>query len=141
MPLPSGLGSSSCAPHQTVAARHPHADLGVGVGPDETIVTKHRYDAFYGTNLEVVLRSNKVQNLILTGVATNVCVESTMRSAYFRDFEVAVVEDCCAARNVSAHEATLENVRKHFGLVAAADDIEQIWRDAAAKPRLTAVGG
>jgi ureidoacrylate peracid hydrolase len=109
--------------------------------PDETIVTKHRYDAFYGTNLEVVLRSNKVQNLILTGVATNVCVESTMRSAYFRDFEVVVVEDCCAARNVSAHEASLENVRKHFGLVAPAADVEQIWRDAVAKPRLTAVGG
>ena len=41
----------------------------VAPGPDETIVTKHRYDAFYGTNLEVVLRSNKVQNLMLTGVA------------------------------------------------------------------------
>jgi ureidoacrylate peracid hydrolase len=109
--------------------------------PGETIVTKHRYDAFYNTDLEVVLRSNKVQSLILTGVATNVCVESTMRSAYFRDFEVVVVEDCCAARNVSAHEASLENVRKHFGLVAAAADIEQVWRDAAAKPRLAAVGG
>lgn len=109
--------------------------------PGETIVTKHRYDAFYNTDLEVVLRSNKVQSLILTGVATNVCVESTMRSAYFRDFEVVVVEDCCAARNVSAHEASLENVRKHFGLVATAADIEQVWRDVAAKPRLAAVGG
>lgn len=112
----------------------------VSPSPDEVIVTKHRFDAFYGTDLEVVLRANKVQSLMFAGVATNVCVESTLRSAFFRDFEVVVLEDCCASRNARMHEATLDNVRQFFGIVTKADDVEQIWSDAGARPRLAAVG-
>jgi ureidoacrylate peracid hydrolase len=108
--------------------------------PDEVIVTKHRFDAFYGTDLEVVLRVNKIQNLLMTGVATNVCVESTLRSAFFRDFEVVVVEDCCAARNLRAHEATLDNVRQFFGMVASADEVEQLWREVNDRPVRAATG-
>jgi ureidoacrylate peracid hydrolase len=99
--------------------------------PDETIITKHRYDAFHQTDLELVLRTNGLTSLILTGVATNVCVESTLRAAFMRDFEVVLVDDCTAARHQRAHESTIENVRTHFGLVATADEIEQIWRQAA----------
>jgi len=110
--------------------------------PDEVIVTKHRFEAFYGTDLEVVLGVYKIQNLLMTGVATNVCVESTLRSAFFRDFEVVVVEDCCAARNTRAHEATLDNVRQFFGMVASADDVEQLWREVNDKPiRAAAAAG
>ena len=106
--------------------------------PDELIVTKHRYDAFYGTDLEVILRSNKVQSLLFAGVATNVCVESTLRSAYMRDFYSTIVSDCCAGRNARAHEATLDNVRFHFGLVASSDEIAAHWTDTANQPRRAA---
>jgi ureidoacrylate peracid hydrolase len=109
--------------------------------PEEVVVTKHRFDAFYGTDLEIVLRANKVRSVIMTGVATNVCVESTLRSAFFRDFEVVVIDDCCAARNAKAHEATLDNVRQFFGIVASADEVEVIWREGRAKPQLSAVAG
>ena len=102
--------------------------------PEEVIVTKHRYDAFHGTDLELILRTNGVQNLVFAGVATNVCVESTLRSAYMRDFMATLVSDCCAARKASVHEATLENVRTSFGLVATAADIEQVWAVTAEKP-------
>ena len=95
--------------------------------PGETIITKHRYDAFHQTDLELVLRSNGLQSLVLTGVATNVCVESTLRSAFMRDFEVTLIDDCCAARNRAAHDGTIENVRTHFGLVATAGEVEQTW--------------
>ena len=71
--------------------------------PGEIVVTKHRYDAFYGTDLEVILRTNKVQNLLFTGVATNVCVESTLRSAYMRDFPSVIVADCCAGLTAAMH--------------------------------------
>ena len=108
--------------------------------PGEIIVTKHRYDAFHGTDLEVILRSNKVQNLLFAGVATNVCVESSLRSAYMRDFPSVLVADCCAARDTAVHNATLENVRRHFGVVASADDIEQLWQTPTARPRLAAAG-
>lgn len=92
---------------------------------NEAIVTKHRYDAFFNTDLELILRSNNIRNIVFAGVATNVCVESAIRSAFFRDFEVVVVRDCCAARNVKAHEATLDNVRQHFGIVATLASIRQ----------------
>jgi len=58
-----------------------------------------------------------------------------------RDFMSVIVADCCAGRTVAMHEATLENVRMHFGVVAKADDIEQVWREMAGRPRLAASAG
>ncbi|MCC6778743.1 MAG: cysteine hydrolase [Hyphomicrobiales bacterium] len=98
---------------------------------DETIITKHRYDAFYQTDLELVLRTNGIASLLFAGVATNVCVESTLRSAFMRDFNIVLVEDCAAARDRRAHEGTLENVRTHFGLVATSEEIARLWRAPA----------
>jgi ureidoacrylate peracid hydrolase len=108
--------------------------------PSEIVVTKHRYDAFHGTDLELILRTNKVQSLLFTGVATNVCVESTLRSAYMRDFASVLVADCCAGRTPQMHEATLENVRMHFGVVANADDVARVWRETAVQPLRAASG-
>jgi ureidoacrylate peracid hydrolase len=102
--------------------------------PGEPVVTKHRYDAFHGTDLELVLRTNGVRSLIMTGVATNVCVESTLRSGFMRDFEIVLVEDCTAARTRRAHEGTLENVKTHFGVVASAAEIEQMWAELNRQP-------
>jgi len=96
--------------------------------PDELVITKHRFDAFYGTDLELVLRTNGRQTLFFTGVATNVCVESSLRSAFMRDFSTVLVEDCCAARKRAAHESTVDNVHFHIGIVASADDVERSWR-------------
>jgi ureidoacrylate peracid hydrolase len=95
----------------------------------EPIVTKHRFDAFYGTDLELILRSNGKRQLIFAGVATNVCVETSLRSAFIRDFEVILLADCTAARTGRAHEATLESVQYHFGLVAMSSDIERVWSE------------
>jgi ureidoacrylate peracid hydrolase len=106
--------------------------------PEELVVTKHRYDAFFNTDLELVLRSNDIRNVTLCGVATNVCVESTARSAFFRDFEVVLASDCCAARNTLAHEAALENVRRHFGMVAIGAEIQDVWRSAISSPKVSA---
>jgi len=108
--------------------------------PGETIVTKHRYDGFHGTDLEVVLRANKVQNLLFAGVATNVCVESTLRSAYMRDFMAVLVSDCCAARDARAHDSALENVRAFLGMVATADEVAQNWTEATVRPLRAASG-
>ena len=103
----------------------------IAPAPGEVVVTKHRYDAFFNTDLELILRSNGIRNIVFAGVATNVCVESALRSAFFRDFEVVVASDCCAARSMQAHEAALDNVRLHFGIVAGLDDIRQAWRGHA----------
>ena len=63
----------------------------------DIILDKQRYSSFYDTNLEVILRGLGVSLLVVTGVTTNICVESTVRDAFFRDFKVTVLEDCVGA--------------------------------------------
>lgn len=89
------------------------------VEPDENdcIVTKHRYSGFVGTDLDLILRSKGIDNILMTGVTTNVCVETTARDGFNRDYNVVFVEDCCGAYDEAEHAATLNNIRKYFGTV------------------------
>jgi ureidoacrylate peracid hydrolase len=87
------------------------------------VVEKSRFTAFYNTNMEVVLKALKAETLFFTGVATNVCVESSIRDAFFRDYQCVLVEDCCKAWNAQSHLATIENVIHGFGMVMASDEI------------------
>jgi ureidoacrylate peracid hydrolase len=102
------------------------------IKPHETdcIVTKHRYSAFFGTDLDLILRSRAVETLLVTGVATNVCVETTARDAYNRNYNVVLVEDCCGAFDAGEHKATLINMRNYFGAVAASAEIINIVQQA-----------
>ncbi len=89
--------------------------------PGEEIVIKHRYDAFYNTNLELILRhirgARTVDTVIVTGTVTNVCCESTARSAFMRDYKVVFVSDANGANDPEAHRATLDNIGRFFGRV------------------------
>lgn len=104
------------------------------VGPegDDLVVNKHRYSAFAGTDLDMVLRTAGVRTILLTGVATNVCVESTLRDGLFLDYNVALVEDCSAAYEPHLHEGTVTNVRGMFGAVLHAEEVAEMWGIAAA---------
>jgi ureidoacrylate peracid hydrolase len=90
-------------------------------------VIKHRYSAFINTRLESVLRTLKVENLIMTGVSTNVCVESTARQGYMLDYNIVFLSDCTAAYSQEEHDGALYNMRSHFGVVATADDVIALW--------------
>lgn len=87
------------------------------------IVEKSRFSAFYNTNMEIVLRALKAETLFFTGVATNVCVESTIRDAFFRDYQPVLIEDCCRAWKEEAHLATINNVLYIFGMVMNSEEI------------------
>ena len=100
--------------------------------PEEPIVNKHRYSAFWGTRLDSMLRTLRRETLILAGVATNVCVESTARDGCFLDYRIVFLSDCTASGDgPAAHEATLENMRRHFGVVATADEVVAAWQRSA----------
>lgn len=105
-----------------------------GVEPreDEYVLNKCRYDAFLGTNLEFLLRARGIRTVLCTGVATNVCVDSTARAAHMRDYYVVLVGDCCASSDQELHQATLRNMERHFGLVVTAEEIERIWAEVPA---------
>jgi nicotinamidase-related amidase len=106
------------------------ADFHQDVLPQEgdLVIEKHRYSAFIGTSLELRLRAMGVRTLVFTGIATNVCVESTARDAFQRDFHVVLANDCTAASSPALQEASEENVRRYFGLVCHSEEIGQVWR-------------
>lgn len=101
---------------------------GISPLPDERVVIKHRYSAFINTDLNTVLKAKGIQSVLVTGVATNVCVETTARDAYMFDYYVTFVEDCAAAYDPKLHETTLENMRRHFGMVASSEEIMETWK-------------
>lgn len=80
----------------------------LGSGPDDLVVDKVRFDAFQWTSLEPLLRGLCVTDLMICGVVTNICVETTARSAFMRDFRVTLLEDCCAAKTRRLHELAIE---------------------------------
>jgi ureidoacrylate peracid hydrolase len=95
--------------------------------PTEIIVHKHRYSAFINTRLDTVLRTLKVETLVMTGVSTNVCVESTARDGFMLDYNIAFVANACAAFSQAAHHMTLENIDGFFGSVVTAEQLIETW--------------
>ena len=91
--------------------------------PGEKVITKHRYSAFYNTDLETVLRVMKIEDLVITGVLTNLCCESTTRDAYFRDYRVFFLADATGTINEKMHLASLLNISYGFGYVTTVDEI------------------
>ncbi|MWA00161.1 isochorismatase family protein [Actinomadura sp. LD22] len=83
----------------------------LGCGPDDLVVDKARFDAFLWTSLDPLLRGLRADHLLVCGVVTNVCVESTVRAAYMRDYRVTVLGDACAALTPRLHEIGLEVMR------------------------------
>lgn len=79
---------------------------------EEKVIIKRRVSAFYGTDLEIVLKSNGIDTIYLCGVATDLAVESTARDAHDRDFNVIIVSDCCAAASEDDHNKSLLTLQK-----------------------------
>lgn len=96
--------------------------------PGELVIGKHRYSGFYGTDLEMRLRSLGVESVILTGTATNNCVDGTGRDAYYNGFYVVCVNDGAAAPNKDLHNAAMATCEHAYGVVADTDEIISIWR-------------
>ncbi|MDX6419356.1 MAG: ureidoacrylate peracid hydrolase [Trebonia sp.] len=92
----------------------------LGGGPDDLYIDKVRFDAFLWTSLDPLLRGVGAENLVVCGVVTNICVESTVRAAFMRDYKVTLLADCCAARTPRLHDLAVE-VMGSCGFAAAAE--------------------
>jgi ureidoacrylate peracid hydrolase len=103
--------------------------------PDDVVIVKSRYSGFHGTNLDSVLRSRGIRNLLMVGIASNVCVESTLRDAYFNEYWPVLIADATMpAGSAEIHKATIYNVKTFFGWVASSEDVATVLREAT-KPR------
>ena len=104
--------------------------------PADIVVKKSRYSGFAGTNLENVLNGLDVRYLVFTGVATNVCVESTAREAYFREFWPILVEDAMDHTGPDfVRQATLYNFESKLGWVARTEDVLRALKPAGTGTR------
>jgi ureidoacrylate peracid hydrolase len=99
----------------------------------DVVVSKHRYSAFHSTDLDLILRSHGIRTVVLTGVLSNVCVETTAREAFVRDYYVVMVEDGTASCQPEDHAMTLKNIERFFGVVSSIKALSAVWKIARGK--------
>lgn len=95
--------------------------------PEDFVILKTRYSAFLGSNLKEVLEKEGIKSLVVTGVTTNCCVESTARDGFMLGYYIVIPKDLVAAWHTPAHEASLFTLAQNFGVVTNAKDIVDIW--------------
>ena len=95
----------------------------------DLVVKKYRSSAFWGTNLDMLLRANAIKTCVVSGCTTEGCVESTARDAMFADYYVVIPEDCVASDDRAQHDASLFLMRHRFDLTSSAA-ILGVWSRA-----------
>ncbi|RXZ78558.1 cysteine hydrolase [Paenibacillaceae bacterium] len=94
-------------------------------------IRKHRFSAFFDTTLDTLLRMKGIKTLIISGVSTSLCVETTIRDAYQRDYDVIIAEDAIATDCAEAHEFSMKIAAKYFGACLKTDDIITLIEESA----------
>lgn len=84
---------------------------------NERVVVKHRYSAFIDTDLDLILRSMGIENILMTGTLTHVCVESTARDGFMLNYRTITISDCVSEGSEEAHMASLKTLDFFFGYV------------------------
>lgn len=96
-----------------------------GLGPQDTdgLLDKNRYSAFFGTELDESLRSRGIEELIVTGVMTNCCCETTARDGFIRDYRIFFVSDATATVDEELHVASLKNLAYGFAHILSTEEL------------------
>jgi ureidoacrylate peracid hydrolase len=103
----------------------------LGARDDEIHVIKHRYSGFFQTDLDLVLKDMLIDQVIVCGVVTNICVRSTVHDAFFNGYAVVVPRDCCAATGPREQESSLYDIATHFGVVSDAATVAAAFPSGA----------
>ena len=87
------------------------------------VIKKRRYSAFFGTDLDLVLRENGVENAIVVGTKTNCCIRATVTDAYYLNYNAIVLRDCVATNSDVVNEVHLTDMQKYFGEVITSEEL------------------
>lgn len=98
-------------------------DLTLDVKDYSKIITKHSYDAFFETNLENILKEKKIEQVLISGCMTNLCCESTARTAFIKGYEVYFLVDATFTKNESLHFGSLKNIAEGFGRIIKTSEV------------------
>ena len=105
--------------------------------PEDLVVVKSRYSGFAGTSLDSLLRARQIRHLFFVGMATNVCVESTLRDAYFLDYWPILITDATMqAGPTFLQQATIQNVENHFGWTLTSQEFLGSLKQIIKAPRV-----
>jgi ureidoacrylate peracid hydrolase len=126
---PLGIGEVVAAPDDRESRTLVRGSWGTEILPElapeegDLVVAKHRYSGFFETDLDAILRGRRIESLIFTGCTTSVCVDSTLRDAFYRDYRCLLLADCTGEPigsdlSRSNHEATLLVIETLFGWVS-----------------------
>lgn len=100
--------------------------------PGDLVITKRTFSAFAHSELEYVLRNLRIETVVVTGTFTNVCVDSTVRDAYFRGFYPVIPSDLSATPDPEVHRVTLATLGHFFGVVVPSSEIIDAWAKSKA---------
>jgi len=104
----------------------------LGPKPGDVVVTKRQWGAFYGTDLDLVLRRRGIRTIVLGGISTNFGVESTARDAWERGYELVFAEDAMAAMAAEAHQFAVKQIFPRLGRVRSTEDALEALKTSAA---------
>ena len=89
------------------------------------VIKKRRYSGFFGTDLDLVLRENHVENVVVVGTKTNCCIRATVTDAYYLNYNAIVLRDCVATNSEVVNEVHLTDIDKYLGSVISSEDLFQ----------------
>jgi nicotinamidase-related amidase len=107
---------------------------GIEPSPEEYLIRKRRYSAFFATELELILKSYEIQTVVLVGALTDVCVHYTFADAHQHDYRCHVVTDCVGGSSLAAHEAALAAMRYlQRECLVTSDEVLEVFSGLAGK--------
>jgi len=99
-----------------------HPDL--VVQPEDFQIVKHRVSPFYATNFEAILRANGITRIYVSGFSTNGIVHAAVREGHDRDYEIVVLEDCCAAASEEEHTMAIATFKRYCNAVTTSTEVQ-----------------
>jgi nicotinamidase-related amidase len=128
-PRNAAFSAIKVSPHYLQMFAGPGGAIHPSVAPqqDDIIVTKHRVGAFAGTDLDMILRAQDIDTLILFGISTSGVVLSTLRQAADADYRIIVLRDCCADQDAEVHACLMDKIfPRQATVVSATEFLEAI---------------